>query len=530
MKSSTLRTFISVHTWVGLVAGFCLFIAFYAGAVTIFHEELLTWETASSRAKPVESTARVQELIDAVLKAHPQAKQSVFLHLPSRHAPNLSLDWDEELKDGGEIEHHFRLNEAGQLEDVKPYSQMVDFIYRLHYSAGFPLSWGIYVLGVICLLYGLALASGVIIYAPLFLKDLFALRIGKNIKRMWQDAHNAVGILSLPFHLMYAWSSAILTLGVILMAPFQYLVFDGKLLNFVGPDISAAAPPTASGVAATTLPASALLAAIQRAAPGMQVETMAYHQLGDANAQVQAYGKIHQHTVSSTAAVVLSASSGGVVRVVTPAQYSPGTRFLRSLQALHFGNFGHAAVKWTYFILGMSGAFLFYSGNLLWVEARRKRQQLVQPRSGRLMAQATLGVCLGCVAGVSAVFVLSKLAPGELPLWEQRGYYAVFFACVAWAFARPPARAAHELLMLCAALTAAIPLAQWYRSGSNPLQSLMRGDGVIVGVALVAIVFAALYWKMARAVLHRGRHGDPHSVWSLRAISAVEAGQRREAA
>ncbi|NHZ64103.1 PepSY domain-containing protein [Massilia genomosp. 1] len=36
MKSSTLKTYIAVHTWVGLVAGFALFIAFYAGAITVF--------------------------------------------------------------------------------------------------------------------------------------------------------------------------------------------------------------------------------------------------------------------------------------------------------------------------------------------------------------------------------------------------------------------------------------------------------------------------------------------------------------
>jgi uncharacterized iron-regulated membrane protein len=100
---------------------------------------------------------------------------------------------------------------------------------------------------------------------------------------------------------------------------------------------------------------------------------------------------------------------------------------------------------------GHGGAFLFYSGNLLWIEARRKRHKLVQPRSGKLMAQATLGVCLGCVAGVSAVFLANKLGPADqLPLWEARSYYAVFFGCVLWAFARPPARAAHELLTLCA--------------------------------------------------------------------------------
>jgi hypothetical protein len=156
----------------------------------------------------------------------------------------------------------------------------------------------------------------------------------------------------------------------------------------------------------------------------------------------------------------------------------------------------------------------------------------VQPRSGRLMAQATLGVCLGCVAGVSAMFVINKLAPaapGQLPLWESRGYYAVFWLAVVWAFARPPARAAYELLTACAALTVAIPLSHWIATGVNPMLALMRGDGVTVGVAVVALLAAALYWKMARAVLRRGLHGDPHSVWSLRAPSANQDSARQAA-
>jgi uncharacterized iron-regulated membrane protein len=519
MKSSTLRTYISVHTWVGLAAGFCLFIAFYAGAITIFHEELHAWETPPPRT--ARQAAELQVLIDAVLAAHPKAKDSFYMHLPSRYEPQLALEFDE---------RHFRLDDAGKLEEFKERSQLSEFIYRLHYTAGLPASWGLYVLGVICLLYGLALASGVIIYAPTFFKDLFALRIGKNVKRMWQDAHNAIGILSLPFHLMYAWSSAILALGVILLAPFQYLVFDGKLLDLVGPDIYVSAPVKPAGVAAPLIPFPQLMAAIRQQAPGMEVESLFYRNAGDANAQLQANGKISQGTVAGMATVVLNASSGKLERVVVPENFSAGTRFLRSLQALHFGGFGQAAVQWMYFILGMAGAFLFYSGNLLWIEARRKRHNLVQPRSGRLMAQATLGVCLGCVAGVSAVFVINKLGPADaLPLWEERGYYAVFLLCLAWAFARPPARAAYELLMLCAGMTAAIPLAHWYGSGVNPLLALVEGDGVVVGVALIALAFAALYHRMARAVLQRGLHGDPHSVWSLR-TAAVGAAAVRQAA
>lgn len=514
MKSSTLRTFIAVHTWVGLVAGFCLFIAFYAGAVTLFHSELHAWQTPLPQSTPSTATVQPQALVDAVLAAHAEAAKMFALHMPTTYEPELTLTVGE---------RHFRLDGAGKLEEFEERSHLMDFIYRLHYSAGLPDQFGLYTLGLVCVLYGLALVSGVVIYAPGFFKDLFALRIARNLKRMWRDAHNAIGILSLPFHIMYAWSSAVLALGIILLAPFQYMVFDGKLLKLVGADINAAAPPKAAGVAAPLLPVAQVMAAIGRAAPEMEVKRIFYRDAGDANAQVQAYGDARHGTVAANAAVVLNASNGKVLRVITPESYSPGMRFLRSLQSLHFGNFGHAAVQWMYFVLGIAGAFLFYSGNLLWIESRRKRLNLVQPRSGRLMAQATLGVCLGCVAGVSAMFVLNKLAPaapGHLPLWEERGYYVVFWLVVVWAFARAPARAAYELLTLCAALTLAIPCAHWIATGVSPLLALMRGDGVTVGVALVSLLAAALYWKMARAVLHRGLHGDPHSVWALRVATA----------
>ncbi|WP_425512417.1 hypothetical protein [Xanthomonas translucens] len=59
----------------------------------------------------------------------------------------------------------------------------------------------------------------------------------------------------------------------------------------------------------------------------------------------------------------------------------------------------------------MGGAFLFYSGNLLWVKARRKRRQQAQPWRTHAMARLTVGLCLGCVAGVSVLFVAARLLP-----------------------------------------------------------------------------------------------------------------------
>jgi hypothetical protein len=83
-------------------------------------------------------------------------------------------------------ERHFRLDATASWKNSSsPHSSTACTTRRACRAAGASMCW--------CVLYGLALAS-VIIYAPTFFKDLFALRIGKNIKRMWQDAHNAIGI------------------------------------------------------------------------------------------------------------------------------------------------------------------------------------------------------------------------------------------------------------------------------------------------------------------------------------------------
>lgn len=49
-------------------------------------------------------------------------------------------------------------------------------------------------------------------------------------------------------------------------------------------------------------------------------------------------------------------------------------------------------------MLGIGGALLFYSGNLLWVEVWRKKRQTLQPVSGVFFARLNSGVCIGCMA------------------------------------------------------------------------------------------------------------------------------------
>jgi uncharacterized iron-regulated membrane protein len=510
MKAATLRSSLAVHTWVGLVAGMALFIAFYAGALTVFSHELNDWPrpAAGAAAAEADPAPAAQALLDAVLARHPRAAESLFLVLAGEHGPVPRLYWYEQGP-GGDVGHLFEPGPGGVPRELPWRNGFVDFLYDLHYTAGLPRTFGTYLFGVVSILYGLALVSGVVIYAPVFLKDLFALRPGRNPKRLWQDAHNAIGMLSLPFHVVFAWSGAVLCLGLLLLTPFQYLVFGERLMPLLEQDFELTPHVEAARVAAPSLPVAALLARARAASPGLVPDSLSYHDAGDANARVEVYGSQDQRRLNTLAGVAMEAATGKVLRVMEPRTMSPGTASMRGLQALHFGNFGHAPVKWLYFLLGLAGAFLFYSGNLLWVEARRKRRQPGQPVRTQVMARLTVGVCLGCVAGVSALFIAARLLP---PGQEKYVYYAVFLAALAWALLRPTARGAYELLLACAGLTALVPLAGLVGAG-GPVAPW--SSATIVLVDLFALLLAWSYWTMARATLRRARHGDPNSVWAL---------------
>lgn len=509
MKNATLRAFLSLHTWVGLVAGLFLFIAFYAGAVSVFVHELQGWERPPIAApQRADGIAEAQALADAVLHAHPDAAHGLTVVLPGEHGPVASAYWYNEAT--GE-QRRFLPADVG-LTEVPTRGSFVDFIYLLHFTAGLPRTVGTYLFGVVCILYGLALVSGVVIYAPVLLKDLFALRLGANLKRVWQDAHNVIGMLSLPFHVIFAWSGAVLTIGFVMLAPFQFLVFENKLLTVLESDLETAAHVAPAGVPRPALPLAELLRRAEIALPGLRVESLSLHDAGDLNGQVTAYGPIAQRRINGFGTVVLNAAGGDVVTAMGPRDFPPGMAMLRGLQALHYGNFGGIAVKWLYFLLGLAGAFLFYSGNLLWIEARRKRRQAEQPRRTRFVAGLTIGVCLGCVAGISAVFVAGALLP---PPWIARSYFIVFFGAIAWACLRRPAHSASELLWLSAALTASIPLAGWIASGEHLFASLAHGHWQRFLIDGTALVLAYAFARTAAATSRRGRLGDPHSIWAL---------------
>ena len=517
MKKSTIKVFLGVHTWTGLGAGMALFIAFYAGSLTVFFHELEIWDTyhkaSSSQQQSIDDA---QRLLDLAVENRPGMVSNLRLYPAEADHPENVVRWYERLTDGSFERHEFRLTESGTLNTAEDNAQLAGFIYQLHYTAGLPATFGIYVLGIVSLIYGLALVTGLLIFLPNLLTDLFSIRRGKNKKRFWLDAHNAVGVISLPWHMMFAWSSVVLCIGIFTIAPFQFIVFDDDLLELIGPELGVVQPLEPAKESGKMLPVADMLAIAERAAPGFSASQLRFTNYGDRQATVQIFGDSNTETLLTRAGVTLNGSTGEVLAVSHPNTSSIGATIYDGLIALHYVSFGGYLVKWVYFVLGLSGAFLFYSGNLLWIETRRKRRSPVQPATTVFLARLNSGVCIGCMAAVSAAFLASRVLMdldnrGDLTEWT---YYGVFLLAITWCFIRPVSVGTRELLCACAVLTAAIPVADAVVLGMPVWRSLALEEWPLVCVSVVSLLSAVCFWQMGVAVQKRSKDGAANSVWA----------------
>jgi len=515
MKAATTRTFQTVHTWTGLMAGFALFVAFYAGALTVFHDDIAIWQNPPWRnAHDVE--VPVSSLIERLLAQHPETRDDFGIVLPTDDAHAAYAYWQG--RDGARFAS---ASEMAKPSDTAGAGELADFIYALHDSLGLPGA-GLYLMGVVSVLYGLALVSGLLIHLPQLVSDLFAMRVGHNMKRLWQDAHNAIGVLSLPFHIIFAVTGSILCLFTITLAALNVIAFDGKLFGSFAQAVATAPVVAASGTPAAMLTTEQLIqrartAALATGVSSFRPDYLHYTHYGDRNAVVEVRG-LSQHTLGTYGTVALAGRDGRVLATHVGAQQSINGISNSAMYALHFGSYGGRTVRWLYFALGLAGAFLFYSGNLLWIESRRKRRHVDQPLRTRIMARATIGVCVGTCMGISGAFAATLLAARlgiDTATTQPIACYGLFLGSCIYAFARPIPCAAIELLTVTAVLTIAVAAIDLFESAMAWAGTWPPGMASVLGVDLTGIALGIVFACFARAAARRARHGDAHSVWAM---------------
>ena len=527
VRGDILRTYQSIHTWTGIIAGLVLFIGFYAGSLSMFEDELSYWATPSSYHLPQVPVEKLDTLIKKTSSIFEKAQQGFTINFNDQLSP---LTWTEEGGGRGlklnHIVNHATLSEQNELiTQVNLTNELGDLIDTLHRTAGIVgkighEDLGVLILGVAAILYFLALVSGVIFLLPTLAKSFFALRENKGANRFWLDSHNLIGIISLPFHL-------IISMTVVVFA-FHDAFYGGLSLAY-GEKALFERPEESSIVYSVDQlpPIADYLEKIEKIADGYHIESMVFSGLTSSRPSLGITVINHQEMMRNYTGDLIFMNpytyevNFSSVKINENDAYTP---LVTSFFSLHFGGYAGDFGRWIYFIMGLLGAFLFYSGNLIWLEKRRQKQN-VQTKPNKFMASLTIGICLGSILAVVNTLLASKwlyLMGMQINNYYLTCYYLTFFVAIIYSFYRGAAKSAIHLLYTISLACLLIPLTSLLLNIVPDLALWEPRALTSFTVEFIALIFAGFFYFGALKTKYRAYHGERNSIWALPMIKVPE--------
>nr|WP_320133998.1 PepSY-associated TM helix domain-containing protein [uncultured Holophaga sp.] len=403
-----------IHSWSGILCGLILFLIFTAGTLTLYADALNRWSQPAATPRPVDTPAQVQAFAEAIHRSHPELKGCFSLVLPTQEEPNTGAYW----LDSARGRWVFTDREA-LARHKAPGGQtgLGEFLNELHHNLGLGQRGALF-LGAICLLYALAVLTGVLIHLPRG-RQMLTIARQQGPRRLWGDLHAVLGFISLPFHLIFALTGALFCFFMVLVMAYDRPAFHGHLSSHLDA-ILGTATPEPSGQPGPPLSMEALQGAARQAAPGLEPRYLRLSHYGDATGSAQVMGYGHGQ-VGIFGVLSLDLSTGRPLEIQTPGHRDTNHAVMSTLYGLHFGHWGGPLVRALYFLLGLLGALILLAGQVVWVAARWKRPG--GAGQARFMARLTVGFCGGVILGVAVAFPASRLGMNALPwaFWGTLG-------------------------------------------------------------------------------------------------------------
>ena len=360
----TLQRLFTLHSWAGIVTGLLLFIVCFSGAVVVFKNEIDLWANPSLARLPRSDKPAPLDAVLAQLHARypgatvetialPDAiNPSYFAFVRERGAPASTRTKVALRSDTGAV--------VGPVD-----SQLGQYLRMLHVFLFFGPRWIVGFLGVAMLV---LIATGIVIHRKI-LAELFTLRWGRSFRLVMSDLHKSAGIWGLGFHLLIAATGAWMGLAPLFEQGYHYLASPAAMA------VPKPARQAEGGERAAPMQSlDALYATAQRAVPGLEARYVSLRRWGTSAAEAGFTGNLQGH-LASTARVDINAATGVPKKVHDPRTAGFWSLVNGLMEPLHFGDFGGLALKWLYFFLGMTPAFLSISGTLIWLDARQQRQR-----------------------------------------------------------------------------------------------------------------------------------------------------------
>lgn len=491
-----------IHTWLGLLAGWILFAMFLTGTASYFRPEITRWMQPELRLAPVTPRHAAESAVAHMQATSPDDEQW-YIYLPDDRTVEtrifaLARPNPDPKAPPAPRRPEIRLDPASGEAVTARETRGGEHFYRFHFQLQLPHPWGRWLAGLCAIFMLAAIISGVVTHKRFF-ADFFMLRWNKG-QRSWLDAHNVSAVLALPFHAMITYTGLI-TLVVMYM-PWPAVANYAKPAGFFAEAYGRDADDPASGRAAPLAPIGPMVDAAAREWQGGRPRTIIIRNPNDGAATVT----ILRSSADQLNARGASITYSGVTGRTLSASPAPGTAIATAgvMLGLHLGNFAGPVLRWTYFLLGLTGAAMVGTGLLLWTAKRRKPG--AKPFFGfRLVERLNISTIACLPAGMAAFLLANRLIPAALPgreALEVKAMYWTWFGLAALMLLRPVRRAWPEALALSAAAFLSLPLVNSATTDRGLFASLRSGDTLFLSFDAAMIAIGALLafgaWRPTR--------------------------------
>lgn len=365
MKPQTIKNWFNIHKWSSLICTIFLLMLCLTGLPLIFSHEIdhLLGNEAELPVMPAGTKHLNRDIVVQAAMDLKPGMEVKYLFWDEAEAPSqMFVTLADSAEAPIEADHYLTMDMRTAKPLAAPANE-ADFMYIMYYLhvemlAGLP---GKLFLGLMGILYIVALVSGVVLYAPIMKKfDFGMIRTEKSERIRWLDMHNVLGMVTL------AWVTVVGLTGVIntLADPALEMWRAGELAEMVADYKD---KPKIEGNLSSIEYA---VEEAKKAAPGMDMSFVAYP--GTLYSSKHHYAVYMKGTSPLTSRIIkpalIDAESGQLTAIRDLPWY---LKTIYISQPFHFGDYGGMPLKVIWAIFDIAAIVVLVSGIYLWF-ARRK--------------------------------------------------------------------------------------------------------------------------------------------------------------
>lgn len=433
MSNKNYNVYFNTHTVSGIVVSIALYIIFLAGAFALFMPEIEAWESGRFHEKIARENIDYDSLLNKLSEDNYLNSRDLKFYLEDDlEGINLLMSSAKDtINAPKEAQSRYYNNVNIQTAKTTSYTEGYsygEFLYRLHFFSQIPVI-GIYLSGIVALFFLFAIVTGVIVHWKKMMSNFYQFNPKSTLKRVWADAHTALGFIGLPFQLIYALTGAYFGLSILVLIPANFL-YGGdqdKLIEDLRPDRKS----------------YEWIAELETEMPSVNTfvinnfnkwDHFVPHYLyiknyGGSNMRYELVGELEDsERFISSGIISYNVATNKTSEILNPNKINYLSDIQKSLGKLHFATYGGAWLKIIYFILALITCFVIITGVLIWIEARNKKKMTLKQRKFTArVGHIYLAISQSFFPVIAFFFIVVKLLPEEFSTQKMSILYNSFF-------------------------------------------------------------------------------------------------------